>query len=327
MKNEIKPDRTGQSRGILYLIALLLTVIIVSGIIVYLSRPVHVTMMAAEAGAKERAFEGGVFEASGVANVPGTDAVLFIDDGRAGEVLWMQLDRDGNQAGSVKPVKLGINLEDAEGITTDGKYFYVVSSQSKKGSDRYGIVRFTFDPESRSAASVEAVSDLKRYLVENVSALAGLGGTKARDDGLNIEGLAWDPERARLLLGLRSPVVDGHALVIAMRLRDPRGRFSYENLVADGAEAIRLPLGGLGIRSIEFDARAKAFRIIAGATESQDKTDFRLWEWDGNAERPALKELARFDRKLKPEGITRASVGESDFTFIVFDDSKYMKME
>src|SRR3712207_2160569 len=36
-------------------------------------------------------FDGGTFEASGVAHVPGTDGVLFVDDGRWEEIFWMRV--------------------------------------------------------------------------------------------------------------------------------------------------------------------------------------------------------------------------------------------
>ncbi|HYP28131.1 MAG TPA: DUF3616 domain-containing protein [Blastocatellia bacterium] len=327
MEKEINQREDNNSKGIRYLFALLLVIVVASGIAVYLSRSAQVASLSGQSGDKDRAFEGGTFEASGVVSVPGAGGILFVDDGKAGEVQWMQLDANGNQMGAIRPVRLGVDIQDLEGITTDGRYFYVVSSQAKKGSDRHGIVRFTFDPESRSAGGVETLSDLKRYLVENVGQLKDMADRKAKDDGLNIEGLAWDPRGERLLLGLRSPVVDGQAVVVAMKLRDPRGPFSYENISAAETEVIRLPLGGLGIRSIEFDDRSKAFRIIAGATESQDRADFKLWEWNGDAGRPALKEAARFGGKLKPEGITRASAGGNEFIFVVFDNSRYMRME
>jgi hypothetical protein len=51
--------------------------------------------------------------------------------------------------------------------------------------------------------------------------------------------------------------------------------------------------------------------------------DFKLWEWDGDAARPALRELSTFDRRLKPEGVTRFAAGGPGFTFIVFDTSGY----
>ena len=273
-------------------------------------------------------FAGGTFEASGVVHVPGTDGVLFVDDGRTEEVFWMGLGEGGGQAGEIKPVGLGMSVVDLEGITTDGAYFYVVGSQSKsKGSDLAGLVRFRFDAREQRVEAAEAVSGLKRLLAANVSELHGMENRKYKDGGINVEGLAWDPRGGRLLLGLRSPVVDGNALVVPLRLRDPRGAFSADNLEVEGTKAIRLPLGGSGIRSIEYDERAHVFRVITGAGPNSEKVDFKLWEWDGDEARPALRELGTYDRRLKPEGVTRASSGGRDFTFIVFDTSGYTAAE
>jgi len=278
----------------------------------------------AGASAPMTAFDGGTFEASGVVHVPGTDGVLFVDDGRTDEVFWMRLGEGRRQAGAIKPVRLGASVIDLEGITTDGTHFYVVGSQSKsKGGDLAGLVRFRFDARAERTEGVETVSGLKRFLAENVAELRGMGDTKYKDGGINVEGLAWDARGARLLLGLRSPVVDGHALVVPLRLRDPRGAFTSGNLEVEGAKAIRLPLGGAGVRSIEYDERAKSFRVITGAGPNAEKLDFKLWEWDGDAARPALREAGTYDRRLKPEGVTRVSSAGRDFTFIVFDTSGY----
>jgi hypothetical protein len=270
------------------------------------------------------AFVGGKFDASGVAGVPGTDGVLFVDNGREGEVFWMSLDQNGRQVGEIRAVGLGVNIEDIEGITTDGTYFYVVSSQSRpKAIAKEGLVRFKFDAQSQSIEVVEAISGLKSFLVENVAELRGEGDRKGKDGGLNIEGLAWDARRGRLLLGLRSPIVDGHALLVPLRLRDPRGAFSVDNLEVEGSRAIRLPLGGIGVRGVEYDGQANVFRIISGAAEDQDQTDFGLWEWNGDEKQPVLRETNRFDPKLKPEGVARVTVGSRDFMLIVFDASGY----
>lgn len=273
-------------------------------------------------------FSGGTFEASGVAHVPGTDGVLFVDDGRNEEVFWMGLGEGRGQAGEIKAVKLGVSVVDLEGITNDGEHFYVVGSQSKpKGKDAAGLVRFRFDAQGQRAEGVEAISGLKRFLAANVAELRGMEDRKYKDGGINIEGLAWDPRGKRLLLGLRSPVVDGHALVVPVRLRDPRGAFATDNLEVEGAKAIRLPLGGAGVRSIEYDESARAFRVITGAGPNSEKMDFKLWEWDGDAARPVLRELDTYDRRLKPEGVTRVSSGGRNFTFIVFDTSGYAAAE
>ena len=81
----------------------------------------------------------------------------------------MSLDQNGKQAGEIKPVGLGVGIEDMEGITTDGTYFYVVSSQSRpKAIATEGLVRFKFDARSQSVEGVESISGLKTFLVENV---------------------------------------------------------------------------------------------------------------------------------------------------------------
>ena len=278
------------------------------------------------AKARVMAFTGGMFEASGVVHVSGTDGVLFVDDGRPSEIFWMRLDANGSQVGAVKPVPLGVSVVDLEGITTDGAYFYVVGSQSKsKGSDQAGIVRFRYDGQQQRVEGVESISGLKRFLEENVAELRGMGDKSYKAGGINIEGVAWDPQKNRLLLGLRSPVSNGHALVAPLKMRDPHGPFALDNLEVENSRAIRLPLGGAGIRSIEYDGQSKAFRILTGAAANGEKTDFKLWEWNSN--QPTLRESDTFDRTLKPEGVTRFSTGHRAFTFIVFDTSGYAAIE
>ena len=268
-------------------------------------------------------FAGGTFEASGVAHVPGTDGVLFVDDGRPNEIFWLQLDKERKQAGAIKTIDIATSIVDLEGITTDGTYFYVVGSQSKpKGADQTGLARFTFDAANQRAVGTQAATGLKKFLADNVAELRGMENTKYKDGGINVEGIAWDPQSNRLLLGLRSPVVDGNALVVPLKLRDPKASLSFDNLEVEGGKAIRLPLNGAGIRSIEYDNSKKSFYLITGAGPNNEKMDFKTWEWNGKAGSP-LRELDTFDRSLKPEGITRFSNGGVDFVFIVFDTSGY----
>ena len=273
-------------------------------------------------------FAGGTFEASGVAAVPGTDGVLFVDNGRAGQVFWMRLDRNGGQVGPVKAVGVGARIEDLEGITTDGTHFYVASSQSRpKAAAQEGLVRFRFDARGQTVEGVESVSGLKKFLVENVTELREEGDRKGKQGGVNIEGIAWDPRRGRLLLGLRSPVVEGHALLVPLKLRDVRGAFSVDNLEVENSRAIRLPLGGAGVRSIEYDKLANVFRVISGAAENQEQTDFGLWEWNGDERRPALRQTMKFEGRLKPEGVARATAGRRNFMIVVFDAGGYTVLD
>src|SRR5262245_10975165 len=103
------------------------------------------------ASISSKVFQGGIYEASDVITVPGTDGVLFVDDNRPDEVFWMRLDQEGNQVGEIKPIKIGVSVNDPEGITFDGSWFYVVSSQSgTKAEETNDRVRFTFDMETQS---------------------------------------------------------------------------------------------------------------------------------------------------------------------------------
>jgi pSer/pThr/pTyr-binding forkhead associated (FHA) protein len=280
------------------------------------------------------AFQGGPYEASGVVAIPGTDAVLMVDDNRPGEVLWMQVNDAGQQVGEIKVVPLGVTVEDPEGITTDGSSFYIVGSQSKLEAGKVGgLVRFTFDASSQTVSKAEAISGLREFLVQNVPELKSVADLKAQDGGLNIEGIAWDPdpEHPRLLLGLRSPQVNTNALLVPLKLRDPKGAFSIENLQLAAPNAIQLSLGGLGVRDIQYDSRLKAFLIISGAPEHHEKTNFTLWEWNGDADQANAdgrpREETTLDMKMKPEGVTRMKLGGKEFIFIVGDASSYSKFD
>jgi len=270
-------------------------------------------------------FQGGQFEASDVISVPGTDGVLFVDDNRPDEVLWMRLDQEGNQVGEIKPIKIGVSVDDPEGITFDGSRFYVVGSQSdSKVEETNSLVRFTFDPETQSLKDVESAGGLYQFLTDMAPELKECAGKKGKKGTINIEGLAWDPVQERLLLGLRDPEISEQALVIPLRLRDPNARLSIENLTLAQPNAIRLALGGSTIRSIEYDGSLNVFQIISGAPESKKKTDFTLWEWDGKT---SPREKASINSKLKPEGVTRVSIGGHDFIFIVCDVGEYLKLD
>lgn len=269
-------------------------------------------------------FQGGVFEASGVAYVPGTDGVLFVDDGRANEILWMHLDPAGNQMGLIKPVSLGVSITDPEGMTYDGTRFYIVGSQSRiKEEETNALIRFQFDPQTQTVKNVESVSGLYGFLTGNIPELKEYAGKKGGRGAINIEGLAWDPVQNRLMLGLRDPQIGDQAIVVALKLRDPNSRLSRENLTLAQPSVFRLSLGGDAIRSIEYDSSSRFFQIISGAPETKKKGDFKFWEWDGQSS-PRQKTV--LDSSLKPEGVTRVSVSGKDFTFIVCDGNGYFKL-
>ena len=271
-----------------------------------------------------RAIEGGSFEASGAIGVPGTRGVLFVNDNDDRHLLWMELGRDGVQQAPAVRIPLGVEVVDPEGMTSDGRDFYIVGSQSKPGGPTgAGLVRFRFDPRTRAIEVTGSITGLKAVLAQRVPELKGIDPRRG-DDDFNIEGLAWDPDGQRLLIGLRAPLADGHALMIPLRMQDREGPFSNENVRLDAA--LRLPLGGAGIRSLEYDHTRGAFVVISGAHLNEERLAFRVLEWRmGDDPRQAtLTELMQFPAGIKPEGVTRATLEGRDAMFLVFDTGGYL---
>jgi pSer/pThr/pTyr-binding forkhead associated (FHA) protein len=277
-------------------------------------------------------FQGGPFESSGVVQVPGSSAVLFVDDAKLDEIIWMQIDESGKQTGTVKPIPLGASVADLEGITYGEGYFYVIGSQSDpKDGEQNAIARFKFDVTSQTIRETEVIPNLRDFLVTNVPELKEEGAKSGKDGGLNIEGLGWDPKRNRLLLGLRSPQLNGNALIVPIALSNLGGPFSIGNIKVVDGHAIQLPLEGLGIRDIQYDSHLDSFLIIAGAPEHHDKKlGFKLWQWNGDpaaSDSDALHALTDLETAMKPEGITHFEFGGKDFIFIVGDAGTYTKLD
>jgi hypothetical protein len=274
-------------------------------------------------GMLPRPIAGGNFEASGVAGVSDGSGVLFVDDGRNHELFWMELAPDGTQRGKALPVTLnGSEVTDMEGLTSDGRWFYVVGSQSKRtGVAGDGLVRFMFDPATRRIDHLERMTGLKAWLAAHVPELAGTA-ERLGDRVLNIEAVAWDPGRERLLLGLRAPVVEGSALIVPLKFKDGTAPLSAGNLKVDGA-VIRLPLAGAGIRSLEYDKDAGAFRLITGAGFNREDRDFKILEWNGEATASQLREIARISAKLKPEGLTAGTLNGRPASLVLFDTGRF----
>ncbi len=271
-------------------------------------------------------FLGEKFEASGVVHLPGTDTVVFIDDSRSFEVFTMRINDAGQQVGAVRSVRLGAGIENPEGITFDGTYFYVVGSQSKpKKGAANAIARFTMDQNSQVVSNLAVIPNFRTLLLSRVAELRGVGELEGDDGGLNIEGIAWDPEGKRLMLGLRSPILNGQALILPVGLRDAGGPFTSDNLQLENARPIAVFLEQSGIRDIQYDSRLKTFLLISGAPENVRRGIFAVWEWDGRSGQP--RQRALLDSRMKPEGITQARVGDKDFIFIVCDENRYLRLD
>jgi hypothetical protein len=277
-------------------------------------------------------FTDGVYEASGVTQAPNSEGVYFVVDNKPSEIFWLPLDTNGKQAGAIKPIDFGASIADPEGVTYSGSFFYVIGSNSHaEAGERNALARFAFDSATQTIqGQTDVMANLRDFLVENVPELKTVANLEGNLGGVNIEGIAWDPIHDRLYLGLRSPIVNGKALVVPIKLKDPRGAFSTQNLTVPESP-IHLSLNGLGIRDIQYDNRLGVFLIVAGPSGSGGGTEVILYEWNGETDfskpESAPREITKLDTVMKPEGVTRAKIGGRDFIFIVGDGSSYMKLD
>lgn len=215
-------------------------------------------------------------------------------------------------------------LDDLEGLTLDSLGFlYAVTSHSreengdeKKSRDK--LVRFQIEGERVVAPLV--VGGLKRALVAAHALLATAAEIEDAKSaaGLNIEALEITPDRQRLLVGFRSPLQDGHALIA-----------SVENAVAifeSGAPPQVSPvlqaldLGGQGIRGMSYIASLDGYLVISGPV-TREKDDFRLWFWSGQPGAPAHRVSIPGLRGLeRAEGLSPALMEDGARRLVIVSD-------
>lgn len=197
---------------------------------------------------------------------------------------------------------------DIEGATQVGERVYWITSHgtNKNGKprpSRHRLFATEVKIDGHNVTIVPVGTPYKNLVQDFTSApqlngfnLADAAGKPPEEGGLNIEGLSATPDGA-LLIAFRSPVPDGKALIVP--LQNPEE-------VIDGKKAklgapIQLPLGGLGIRSIDFSQVLGKYLIIAGRPDNL--REFRLYQWSGVAsDAPEPFEGIQF-KGLNPEAL------------------------
>lgn len=172
---------------------------------------------------------------------------------------------------------------DLEGAAQVASRIYWIASHARNSAGELREDRHRFFATEVRGASVEPVgrpyTALQADLLAHAALAPLLAGASQRaaeaDGGFNIEGLAAAAEGG-LLIGLRNPVPQGKAIVVpllnAAELIDGNGPARF------GA-AIRLDLGGRGVRSME---RVIGGYLIAAGSTGDDGT-FAVFRWSGKA--------------------------------------------
>jgi len=214
-------------------------------------------------------------------------------------------------------------LDDLEGLTMDQTgLIYAITSHSRddqgnEKSSREKLIRFEIG--GHHTVRPRLVSDLKQALTRQYAVLAAAAAVRdvKGDEGLNIEALEFDPHNGHLLIGFRSPLAEGRALVA--RLVNAAAVFESGAKVQLAPALDQLDLGGRGVRGLSYVPSLSAYLVIGGPVSKAD-SGFGLWLWEGlgmparSLQVPPGVDLAR------AEGVGPARVNGVDGIIVVHDD-------
>jgi hypothetical protein len=248
------------------------------------------------------------------------DNVLRIyDSGRGGAALGAV---DVSAALELPMKKKGPAEADLEAATRLGDQALWLASHGRnsKGKRDTGRLRFFATSTPSPGGTFMPVGRPYKHLLDDLlsaPALRELGLAIAEQrapkaqGGLNIEGMTARPDGKSVLLGFRSPLVDGRA--IALPLENPLGLLRGERARFGAAQL--LDLGGLGVRSLSW--WHGKYLVIAGAVDREASA--RIFRWDGKgATATAVPDLDLSG--LNPEGVV--SFEDRDRVLLLSDDGE-----
>ncbi|MDP2869438.1 hypothetical protein [Methyloversatilis sp.] len=218
-------------------------------------------------------------------------------------------------------------LDDLEGIAVDNAgNIHAVTSHSRDGDgdekkSRDKLVRFRI--EAGRVVATGIVKGLKPALLaaHPVLATAAAKLDVKREGGLNIEALEFGHDGRTLLIGFRSPLLDGRALIASVE--NSAAMFDDQAPPRIAPSLITLDLDGDGLRSLSRIPSLGGYLISSGPVAGGE-AHFRLWFWSGLPGEPALGvnvvDLPGFERA---EGICPAVIGGLRKVIIVSDDGNH----
>ena len=215
-------------------------------------------------------------------------------------------------------------LDDLEGVTLDraGNVYAITShSRTDEGEakkSREKLIRFRIEGNRMQAAQV--YGGLKQALVDAHPLLAQAEAVLdvKNAGGINIEALELDADQTRLLIGFRSPLQAGRAVIAY--LDNPQGLIERAEAPRIATELATLDLGGHGLRGLAYVPALGGYLLLSGPV-AKEQVQFRLWFWSGRLQDPAhlvsVDGLPGFEHA---EGVAAAAIDGRDYIVIVSDD-------
>ena len=216
-------------------------------------------------------------------------------------------------------------LSDLEALARDDEGFiYALTSHSRtrKGNrspDREHLMRFKI--QDGNVLGLTSYDNLTQVL-ETDKKLHDLirERTKAEVafEEINIEGMAFDPVKKRLVLGFRDPEFNNMALVAF--ISNPKDVFE-RNAKPEFDEVAILDIDGGGIRSINYDPVLKNY-VIANEVKDENGQKFsQLWTWSGNpTEEPQKISLPNLQHITNVEAVDSITVNGKPQMILMGDE-------
>ena len=239
----------------------------------------------------------GIYEPSAIQQLP-DGRFLVVEDEREHPLSLVEIGADGTvNSRALAPGWFEGNdtfwkLDDLEGLTLDSAGFvYAITSHSRDGDgeqkkSRDKLVRFRIDGNRVEAPLVAKGLRAALLAAHPVLASAAEIGDVKGGGGLNIEALEMAPDRSRLLIGFRSPLLGGQALIAS--LGNPVGLFEAGEPPHVLPRLDRLDLGGDGLRGMGWVPALNGYVLISGPVARQ-QVPFQLWFWGGMTGQPARR--------------------------------------
>ena len=284
---------------------------------------------------KFRKFEQ-IYEPSGVQQLPDGRFIVVEDEAvhpldvfslqSDGQVIEHPLYRSSLFSWS-SPNRVLNTLDDLEAVAVDDLgLVYAITSHSRKENGkrddkREQLVRFGLEGEQ--IVDFKVMRGLRKKIAAKHDSLKD--ATKIRDvkdgGGFNIEGLSFDADKQKLLIGLRSPLAGENAIIVV--LENPRAVFDSDEKPRISDRLIELDLAGGGIRAMSYDPHLGGFLIISRKPEKS----FKLWLWSGDAdESPKRLRIPGIKNLRQSEGVTPVVLdGRPAGILIVSDDGMGLK--
>ena len=176
-------------------------------------------------------------------------------------------------------------LDDLEGLALDRAGFvYAITSHSRDGDgdakkSRDKLVRFRV--EAVRVVDSRVSQGLKSALCGThpvLAAAADILDVKAQG-GLNIEALEISADARHLLIGMRSPLLEGRAIIA--RVENTVDMFEADAPPRISPDLITLHLGVHGIRGMAYLASLGCHLVISGPA-ARYSVQFPIWYWSGH---------------------------------------------